>query len=233
MQYFNIVTLYKTNFKIKVVRSVVVGFLATFLCLTHSKTTKAVDLLVIRHGEAMNNLHKFYSSNKNNPGYRHANLTPNGQVQVRLLARNLRKKGYTHRTVSKIIYSPLPRTRQTAELLAAELGVDAKKVRPDARLQDIDVGPLEGTTTRNKVKDIELWLKENAIQGGEKKEDVMLRVMNVHNEFADKEQKTGHVMMITHYRPASLLLQELKGRKVFLPRGGCAVISDSSIAQPL
>lgn len=234
MKHCNIIVPCKGNSGIRIFPFVLASIIISSAIFFSQKTFSA-DMLIIRHGEAMNNIHEFYSSNSENPGYRRSNLTPVGQVQARLLARDLRKKGYTNKTVSKIVYSPLPRARQTAELLATELGVSAQRLHVDKRLQDVNVGVLEGKPAKNKVKNMEAWLKDNASQGGETKEDVILRVMNVHSEFAygnTNDCKDGHVLMVTHYRPAYLMLEKITGKKVRLPRGGYAIVNMNAYRKP-
>ena len=92
------------------------------------------DLLLIRHGEATHNLEGRFE------GVGETSLTSRGRRQVKALS---------HRLVawvppiSRLYTSPLLRARQTAEPIAAELGM-APVVRDD--LREIDFGEISGLT---------------------------------------------------------------------------------------
>jgi isoleucyl-tRNA synthetase len=94
--------------------------------------------LVMRHGEAQSNVSEVIDSipDENNP------LTEKGRQQSIEAANALKEKG-----VDLIIHSGMQRTRQTAELVAQELGLSADAVLEDVRLTELQTGVgLEGKT---------------------------------------------------------------------------------------
>jgi broad specificity phosphatase PhoE len=92
----------------------------------------------MRHGEAQSNVSEVIDSipDENNP------LTEKGRQQSIEAANALKEKG-----VDLIIHSGMQRTRQTAELVAQELGLSADAVLEDVRLTELQTGVgLEGKT---------------------------------------------------------------------------------------
>lgn len=90
---------------------------------------------VMRHGESVSNVNGV-TNHKPDPTNV---LTEKGKKQVKEAMAELKKAGIT-----KIYTSPLPRTTQTAELVAAALGLPPEAVVSDARLLENGFGELEG-----------------------------------------------------------------------------------------
>lgn len=86
----------------------------------------------VRHGESQANVDRIFANRDDHP----AELTPAGIEQAHQLARTLVNEPITH-----IYSSPLRRARQTAELVASELGL--LPIVSDA-LREYDVGEFEG-----------------------------------------------------------------------------------------
>jgi 2,3-bisphosphoglycerate-dependent phosphoglycerate mutase len=86
----------------------------------------------VRHGESQANIDRVFANRVSIP----ADLTPAGVAQARALARTFEHAGVTH-----VYSSPLPRARQTAEIVAAALGVPCVS---DQALREYDVGDFEG-----------------------------------------------------------------------------------------
>jgi isoleucyl-tRNA synthetase len=91
-------------------------------------------LWFIRHGEAENNVAGLIDSGEQPLG-----LTEKGRMQAKKTAVQLKHKLSGKKAPVAIIASPILRTRQTAEIIARELGV--KKVIFDERLKEINLGP--------------------------------------------------------------------------------------------
>lgn len=91
-------------------------------------------LLLVRHGQIAANLEKVWHGSTDSP------LTPTGHVQARQLASHLAR---TRRTIRGIYASPLARARQTAEPIAAALGLSVQ-IAPG--LAEYGIGALEGTS---------------------------------------------------------------------------------------
>jgi isoleucyl-tRNA synthetase len=94
--------------------------------------------LLMRHAEAQSNLTGKIDAipDENNP------LTPRGKEQCVEAAAQLKEK-----RIDLIIHSGMQRTRDTALLIAAELGLPQEAVLTDSRLQELQTGVgLEGKT---------------------------------------------------------------------------------------
>lgn len=93
---------------------------------------------VLRHGEAESNIAGVIDSipDEQDP------LTEKGREQCRTVAETLRAKNIT-----KIIHSGMQRTRQTAEIVARELGLPDTAVVADTRITELKIGAeYEGKT---------------------------------------------------------------------------------------
>lgn len=92
--------------------------------------------LLMRHGESESNVAGIVSAQKENKD----GLTETGREQVKATVPSLAG-------VDLIIHSGYERTKQTADLLAAELGLDASAVIEDERIGELAAGAaLEGKT---------------------------------------------------------------------------------------
>lgn len=89
----------------------------------------------LRHGEARNNVENTLDATN-----AHAwPLTERGQQEARSAAQQLKSAGIT-----KIFSSPFERTRQTAQIVADELGIDPASIVFDERLRELNFGTLDG-----------------------------------------------------------------------------------------
>jgi broad specificity phosphatase PhoE len=121
-----------------------------------------MKLIFVRHGESQANLLHIIS-NRDTPHL----LTENGRGQALALAKNLRVF-----SVRRIYTSPIPRARQTGELLSLELSAPLEFV--DA-LREPDCGVLEGRGDPDAWAEHKYWLEtwlsgielEKGPQGGE------------------------------------------------------------------
>lgn len=91
--------------------------------------------LFIRHGQAESNVKQYISSSPKDNNH----LTEQGKEQVLKEVQPLKSK-----KVTKIICSPLLRTRETAELVAREIGYDVDAIVVDDRLKEWQLGSLSG-----------------------------------------------------------------------------------------
>lgn len=89
---------------------------------------------VLRHGEAEHMVHGVADSGKD-----HVKLTQAGREVVVRSAGELKSKG-----IDFIVASPVLRTKETAQIAAAELGVDPESIIYDERLREIDFGVFDG-----------------------------------------------------------------------------------------
>ncbi len=145
--------------------------------------------LIMRHGEAESNLTFAVSVDKeaNDP------LTAKGVEQVKASAEELKTK-----KVDIIIHSGYLRTKTTAELVAAELGLDAEAVIEDERLKELQAGSdLKTWHDYQALFKDELDSFTSNIEGRENRMDVARRVGAVLYELEEKYQgKT--VLLVGH-----------------------------------
>lgn len=88
-----------------------------------------MKLFAVRHGQSAFNLRHLCNDDPDRPG---GDLTPLGRSQAEAAAQQLHTQ-----SIQAVLCSPLPRTRQTAAIIGARLGLPAQ-VEP--RLKDIHSG---------------------------------------------------------------------------------------------
>jgi len=99
------------------------------------RADKPARLWTMRHGESVMNVARVIDS-----GQKASPLTPSGQQQVTAAAVQLKDQlKKNRRKITAIIASPIQRTKETAEIMARELGI--KKIIFDERLREIQLGP--------------------------------------------------------------------------------------------
>lgn len=187
--------------------------LLSFLFLSFASVQgMADDLIVIRHGQAMNNiLHQFNSHLDSEK----MSLTDLGKKQVQESAKSLQTQDhYSNKNIAAVYSSPMPRTQQTAEILIKEMGIDPKKFVLDQGLIEMDFGKLDGKRDGDAevVKfcpDAENWEYPRAHEyGGETDEDMNLRLSKFISRLKAKKIK-GNVILVTHGGPMIELLRIL------------------------
>ena len=161
-------------------------------------------LYFTRHGESEANTQRIIS----NRDLIHA-LTAKGRLQAGLLAEKLHGKSIAH-----IYTSPIPRARETAEILSAELGALVECV--DA-LREPDCGVLEGHGDEAAWQEHDFW-KESWLlgheqnhgpQNGETCEGVKRRLtIFIETLVAHYGKTTSEFVLVTH---GALILYGLPG----------------------
>jgi broad specificity phosphatase PhoE len=129
-------------------------------------------LLLVRHGETVWNADAVYRGRSDIP------LSETGKRQAQLTGRSLASEG-----VTALLSSPLVRARETAEAMAAAIGV---AVEIDHALIDLDCGEWEGLTdaqVKQRYPDVRrTWLATPhlvRLPGGETLDEVSGRVLPV------------------------------------------------------
>jgi broad specificity phosphatase PhoE len=180
-------------------------------------------LFLVRHGQVESNREFRYVGSRDEP------LTEVGREQADRLGRTLALAR------SALLYSsPLRRTRETAERIAA---LGAAPARLEARLAEQSFGVWEGLT-RDEVKslgpeDAECLARCDADAAaappsGESLRDVQSRVVEFVDELA--AAGTGSVILVTHVGPIKALLASAldiplpKARRFFLDPGTVSVL---------
>lgn len=167
-----------------------------------SKTKKSGNkYFVMRHGETECNVRGEVSSTVNNED----NLTEKGIEQVKKLAHELKNKN-----IDFIITSPFVRTRETAELLAEDLGLNTEKIIYDDRLHEMSVPMYEGKQWSKYHNDFPKSVKNfsEAPEGNESYEDVRRRSMSFLYEI--ESQYVGkNILIVTHGSPVWQMYSEV------------------------
>ncbi len=115
-------------------KRVVIGSLETFRKYVKKSGNK---YLVIRHGQGENNATGIIHGKSNSGSF----LTELGRKQVRDIGHKLKGE-----KIDLIISSPFERAKQTAEILAEEIGISKDAVLYDERIEEIHTGEFDGKT---------------------------------------------------------------------------------------
>lgn len=144
-----------------------------------------MKLIFARHGESEANLlHIFSNRDLPHP------LTTLGSEQAHRLTDRLRSE-----PISRLFTSPVPRARQTAEILSTSLGVSPTVT---AALREYDVGVFEGTS------DPEGWKVYGEILTDWVDRQLWDRGFDVGESFNDMRRRFLHFMrvLVTQYQAA-------------------------------
>ncbi|WP_030370498.1 bifunctional RNase H/acid phosphatase [Streptomyces rimosus] len=158
-------------------------------------------LVLLRHGEtALTPQKRFSGSGGCDP-----ELSLAGHRQAEAVAAALAARG----TVQAVVSSPLKRCRQTAETVAARLGLD---VRVDEGLRETDFGAWEGLTfaevQERYPQDLAAWLgsAKAAPTGGESFAAVARRVAVSRDKLLARYAGRT-VLLVTHVTPVKTLVR--------------------------
>ncbi len=133
----------------------------------------------LRHGESEANVRHVYAGQKDD-----SPLTIYGFEQAKQAAADIQKL-----KIDKIITSPLKRARDTAFIVAEEIGFDKAKIETDARLLEFDMGSLTGTPVGK------LGLKDFSAEGMEDRKEFRKRVLS----FLRKHRKSPkNILIVSH-----------------------------------
>lgn len=153
--------------------------------------------VLMRHGESKSNAENIVSTDvaEENP------LTAEGQRQVTDALAALKGRGIT-----KIIHSPFQRTKETAAIVARELGLSDDAILSDARLGEIQLGEFNGQsndTYKEFIQSGARWC-DCAPVDGESWIDVKRRVGAFLYE-TDENNTNETILIISHNSPLRLL----------------------------
>ena len=153
-----------------------------------------MKLYFIRHGESDANVKNVFSNRP--PG---APLTEKGRAQAKALAVRLKKENIT-----AVYASTLLRARQTAQVLAEEIGVT---VVIDDALREFDVGKYEGQAFEQGGLDeclavIKAWLHsgelDRKIEGGESLSELIARLGPFLKNLQKSHQPDANIVLVGH-----------------------------------
>jgi probable phosphoglycerate mutase len=164
----------------------------------HGSTT----LLLVRHGETDWNAAGRWQGQTDIP------LNPRGQEQARDVAARLRHMG-----IAAIVSSDLLRARTTAEIIAAELGLEVNYL--DASLRERSFGCFEGLTREEvEARFPEAWARYladpgPAPPGGESRDALVERLLPALASAANR--LPGPLLVVLHGGAMRALLSEHMG----------------------
>jgi broad specificity phosphatase PhoE len=174
-------------------------------------------LVLVRHGETDWNRERRYQGHADTP------LNTAGRRQARELATILRSDG-----LSAVYTSPLRRASETATIVAAELGLEARELEA---LREIDVGDWQGLT----VDEVRAQFPEQVAAawhsgwpGGETHDELSARVLPALLDLGRRHAGT-RVLGVTHAGPIRVALATAAGlsheesRSRIGPLENCAV----------
>jgi isoleucyl-tRNA synthetase len=110
---------------------------------------------MIRHGEAESNVAHTISNHIENAHH----LTPKGRTQIEHAIATLKERGIT-----KIIASPILRTKETAEQIVEGLGIPVSDILYDERLMEWQLGALDGKPVAT-LKDVCPTYEDRFVRG--------------------------------------------------------------------
>jgi len=125
--------------------------------------------LFVRHGQADSNAGHYISSSPNDENH----VTEEGKAQVKATAEQLKDRG-----VTKIVVSPLMRTRETADIIAETIGYDTAAIEVVDGIKEWQLGEFDGKP----VSDMRSFYSEyasrftKAPKGGETLVDMKRRI---------------------------------------------------------
>ena len=158
-------------------------------------------LLLLRHGETKHTRAKRFSGS----GGLDPSLSDDGRAQAVAAAARLRQLG----GVDAVVASPLARTRETADVVAAALGLD---VRIDEGVAECAFGDWEGLTFAEvQAQDpvaLEQWLASTAVAppGGESFDELTGRVGRARDRLIARYPGQT-VVVVTHVSPIKTLVR--------------------------
>ncbi len=180
-------------------------------------------LIVVRHGEGYHNLVKLHNSNPLHPNYFHADLTDLGRAQVAETAKKLLAQGFNKDNIDLVIVSPLPRTLQTAEILAEYGLFNEKYMVIDSRVIEVNAGDEEGQTVLTATGQKQDWYNWQTLNG-ETNKDIRDRMEDIYQAILKKSVK-GNVLIVTHGLPSFELIRILTGEPIQLGTAEAKVLS--------
>lgn len=137
-------------------------------------------IFFVRHGESEANLQYVFAGGKTDTP-----LTDLGREQARQAGRELK----SHK-INRIIASPLNRTRETAEIIAEEVGIDKNRIKFDPRFREYDVGAGAGLSQKGMTS-----AQLVALPGAD---DPYKFATRIKQALLDLAQEEGAILVVSH-----------------------------------
>lgn len=167
-----------------------------------NRAGSANKYILIRHGEGENNVKKIINSW---PEKEKLSLTARGRMEVDKAAQRLKKKG-----VDLVFASDITRTKETAEIIAANLG--KKKINFDARIREINMGIFNGQGYGEDDSFYSSYWERfrRRPPEGESLSDVRKRVFEFFKSL-EKKYKNKTIVVVSHEYPLWMMEMVLNG----------------------
>lgn len=136
----------------------------------------------VRHGETESNVRGVFAGQKDD-----SPLTEKGKGQALATARNIKEQ---IPKVERMIVSPLGRTRDTAKIIAQEIGFDENNIEIDARIIEHDTGSMTGVPFLG-VSSVALTTCEGA-------EDSVAFRDRVLSFFKEQSKRSETILVVSH-----------------------------------
>lgn len=157
-------------------------------------------ILYVRHGESTANINGV-------AGVSDAQLTDKGAEQAKVTGQHLKNED-----VVTVCCSPFIRARQTAEIVATELGIPVYEIVTIDELQERYLGEFEGTTGRPP----EFFLNSDDEGGIESRQHMIERAIKAMEKLkAVTRERGGTTVAIAHGQIGYYTTQVAKGRTKF------------------
>jgi len=132
-------------------------------------------------------------------------LTPTGKQEVQKVGKRLRKE-----KIDIVVASPVLRTKETARIIAAALGI--KKVHFDPRIREINLGKLTGKPSRTYWKEFPTYESrfETRPEKGESLRDVRMRTWKFLQDI-EKKYHGKRILFVSHEYPIWILSHLAEG----------------------
>ena len=145
---------------------------------------KEQKVILARHGESEANKNRLYAGGKGMTP-----LTDLGREQARDLGERMKSENIT-----KIICSPLPRAKETAEIAAGVMGISIDSIEVWDNFREYDVGTLENTPWPEDGHPMRHVIESKL---GESAESLETRAKEVYKELNDVKTE-GTILMVGH-----------------------------------
>jgi len=161
--------------------------------------------ILMRHGQAKSNATNTVSSKIETSV--NFGLTDLGRASAQKSAESLKGE-----SIDMIIASPFLRTKETAEIVAKEIGFDVNNIKFDERIKEVDTGVFDGKSIDDYrshfVSQAEKFTKRP--EGGENLLDVKRRAMALLEEL-ESEHTGKTILIVTHEYPIWMLMTGAEG----------------------
>lgn len=149
---------------------------------------------MLRHGQSENNVVQTLNSDKAKPFH----LTDLGKEQAKTAGKKL-----VGEKIDVIFSSPFIRTKETAELIADELGISRDKIIIDNRLRELGFGDYEGRTVQ----------AYTAFFSGKRREEIFRHAPNGAENRQEVKNRTGEFLKETDavYQGKNILVVSHEG----------------------